>query len=239
MFKEEGNFSPVGLSLDCVQIRLFKWLFLERIKPFFHKIFFMSKCIRTNTVIMEEPKLKDLPINEQIKSPKVMVIDADGTKMGEIMTQKALEHAKSQGLDLVLVSPNAVPQVCKIMDYGKYKFDLQKKQKDNKKTQKNLEMKQIKLSMKISEGDLEYRAKQVLKFAERGYKVKVYIERSRGRAQIYDNKGLDILRRFAEMVSNEYKIEKEPSFGVYDVNMILTVMTKKEKELKNAKTENE
>ncbi len=188
---------------------------------------------------MEETKLKDLPINEQIKAPKVMVIDADGTKMGEISTQTALERAKSQGLDLVMVSPNATPQVCKIMDYGKYKFDLQKKQKDSKKASKNLEMKQIKLSMKISEGDLEYRAKQVLKFAEKGYKVKVYIEKSRGRAQIYDGKGLDILRKFAEMVSSEYRIEKEPSFGVYDVNMILTVMTKKEKELKNAKTENE
>ncbi len=168
-----------------------------------------------------------------------MVIDNDGTKMGEISTQTALEHAKSQGLDLVMVSPNATPQVCKIMDYGKYKFDLQKKQKDSKKASKNVEMKQIKLSMKISEGDLEYRAKQVLKFAEKGYKVKVYIERSRGRAQIYDSKGLDILRKFAEMVSEEYRIEKEPSFGIYDVNMILTVMTKKEKELKNAKTENE
>ena len=168
-----------------------------------------------------------------------MVIDTDGSQMGEISTQQALEHAKAQGLDLVLVSPNTTPQVCKIMDYGKYKFDLQKKEKNSKKSQKNLEMKQIKLSMKINEGDLEYRAKQVLKFAERGYKVKVYIEKSRNRARIYDAKGLDILRKFAEMVSSEYRIEKEPSFGVYDVNMILTVMTKKEKELKNAKTENE
>ena len=168
-----------------------------------------------------------------------MVIDSDGTKMGEIATQQALQHAKSQGLDLVLVSPNSTPQVCKIMDYGKYKFDLQKKEKDSKKAQKNLEMKQIKLSMKIGAGDLEYRAKQVLKFAEQGHKVKVYIERSRGRAQIYDSKGLDILRNFAEMVSSEYKMEKEPSFGQYDLNMILTVMTKKEKEQKNAKNENE
>ena len=168
-----------------------------------------------------------------------MVIDTDGSQMGEISTQQALEHAKAQGLDLVLVSPNTTPQVCKIMDYGKYKFDLQKKEKNSKKSQKNLEMKQIKLSMKINEGDLEYRAKQVLKFAERGYKVKVYIEKSRNRARIYDAKGLDILRKFVEMVSSEYRIEKEPSFGVYDVNMILTVMTKKEKELKNAKTENE
>lgn len=159
--------------------------------------------------------------------------------MGEIATAEALNHAKSQGLDLVLVSPNSTPQVCKIMDYGKYKFDLQKKVKDSKKAQKHLEMKQIKLSMKIGEGDLEYRAKQVLKFAELGYKVKVYIERSRNRARIYDDKGVDILRRFAEMVSSEYRIEKEPQMGQYDCDMILTVMTKKEKEQKNAKNENE
>ena len=168
-----------------------------------------------------------------------MVIDADGTKMGEIATAQALSHAKSQGLDLVLVSPNSTPQVCKIMDYGKYKFDLQKKVKDSKKSQKHLEMKQIKLSMKIGEGDLEYRAKQVLKFAEQGYKIKVYIERSRNRARIYDDKGVDILKRFAEMVSSEYRIEKEPQMGQYDCDMILTVMTKKEKEQKNAKNENE
>lgn len=168
-----------------------------------------------------------------------MVIDSDGTKMGEIATSEALNHAKSQGLDLVMVSPNSMPQVCKIMDYGKYKFDLQKKAKDGKKAQKNLEMKQIKLSMRISQADLEYRAKQVLKFAEHGYKVKVFIEKSQNRARVYDAKGLDILRKFADMVSSEYRVEKEPSFGVYDLNMILTVMTKKEKEIKNAKTENE
>lgn len=153
--------------------------------------------------------------------------------MGEISTQSALQHAKEKGLDLVLVSPNATPQVCKIMDYGKYKFDNQKKEKDGKKSQKVLEMKQVRLSMKISNSDMEYRAKQVLKFAERGYKVKVFIQKSRGRAQIYDAKGLDILRKFAEMVSEEYRIEKEPSFGMYDISMILTILTKKEKEQRN------
>lgn len=188
---------------------------------------------------MEGTELKDLPINEQIKAAKVLAIDSDGSQMGEIPTQKALAHAAGQGLDLVLVSPNANPPVCKIMDYGKFKFDSQKKEKDSKKSQKVLEMKQVKLSMKISDSDMEYRAKQVLKFAERGYKVKVFIQKSRGRAQIYDAKGLDILRKFAEMVSEEYRIEKEPSFGMYDINMVLTILTKKEKEQReNAKNEN-
>ena len=178
-------------------------------------------------------------MNEQIRTAKVLVIDYDGSKMGEISTRDALMHAREQGLDLVLVSPNANPQVCKIMDYGKFKFDSQKKEKDSKRAQKIIETKQVKLSMKISDSDMEYRAKQVLKFAERGYKVKVFIQKSRGRAQIYDAKGLDILRKFADMVSEEYRIEKEPSFGMYDVNMVLTILTKKEKEQrKNAKNEN-
>ena len=199
-------------------------------------------CIRTKFWLSratEEPKLKDLPVNEQIKAAKVLVIDSNGSQMGEISTRDALAHAREQGLDLVLVSPNANPQVCKIMNYGKFKFDSQKKEKDSKKSQKVLEMKQVKLSMKISDGDMEYRAKQVLKFAERGYKVKVFIQKSRGRAQIYDAKGLDILRKFADMVSEEYRIEKEPSFGMYDINMVLTILTKKEKEQRNnAKNEN-
>ena len=149
------------------------------------------------------------------------MIDSNGQQLGELSTQKALEVAKEQNLDLVMVSPNANPPVCKIMDYGKYKFDLQKKAKESKKNQKIVEMKSMELSMKIKEHDMLYRAKQVEKFAEKGFKTKVFIKRSRGRAQIYDSKGIGILENFAQMVENSCQIEKKPEFGIGDVMMIL------------------
>lgn len=144
-------------------------------------------------------------------------------------TSKAIDVASEQSLDLVMVSPNANPPVCKVMDYGKYKFELQKKAKESKKNQKVVEMKSIELSMKIKEHDMLYRAKQVEKFAEKGFKVKVFIKRSRGRAQMYDNKGIGILENFASMVENACMIEKKPEFGVGDVMMILAPKDNKTK----------
>ena len=165
--------------------------------------------------------IKDLLINDQIKVAKVFVIDSNGQQLGELSIQKAIDVAKEQNLDLVMVSPNANPPVCKVMDYGKYKFDLQKKAKESKKNQKVVELKIMELSMKIKEHDMLYRAKQVEKFAEKGFKTKVFIKRSRGRAQIYDNKGIGILENFAQMVENSCVIEKKPEFSIGDVMMIL------------------
>jgi len=170
---------------------------------------------------MEGRIIKDLLTNLQIKTPKVFVIDNEGKQIGEMQTNKALELAENDGLDLVLVSPNANPQVCKIMDYGKFKFENAKKEKENKKNQKIVEMKNIELSMKIKEYDMQYRANQVLKFAEKGFKVKAFIKRSRGRAQIYDNKGIDILLHFAKLCESACSVEKQPEFGIADVTMIL------------------
>ena len=175
---------------------------------------------------MEDIVIKDLLINQQIKAPKVFVIDSDGTQTGEMETRAALLKAQSEGLDLVLVSPNANPQVCKILDYGKFKFEQTKKEKESKKNQKVVEQKSIELSMKIKDHDMDYRAKQVQKFGEKGFKIKVFIKRSRGRAQVYDNKGPGILLKFAELVQDCYQIEKQPEFGISDVTMILAPKAK-------------
>ena len=124
-------------------------------------------------------------------------------------SREALAIAEEAGLDLVKISPNATPPVCKIMNYGKYVFELSKKAKEAKKNQKVTEIKEIWLSMTIDIGDLQVKAKQTQKFLSSGNKVKVSI-RMRGRQMAHQEIGVDVMKRFFEMVKDFGTIEKQP-----------------------------
>lgn len=123
--------------------------------------------------------------------------------------REALNLADEQGLDLVKISPTATPPVCKIMNYGKYLFEIQKKAKEAKKNQKVVEIKEIWLSVTIDVGDLNVKAKQAQKFLTAGNKIKVSIK-MRGRQMAHPEMGVEVMKRFAEMIKDFGQIEKQP-----------------------------
>ena len=140
--------------------------------------------------------------------------------LGIMSPRQALELAEQADLDLVKISPNAVPPVCKIMDYGKFKFETLKRQKEAKKNQKTVEVKEIWLSMTIDVGDLNVKAKQTLKFLAEGNKVKVSI-RMRGRQNAHADLGIAVMQRFAEMLGSAAVIEKKPLTENRNIIMIV------------------
>ena len=140
--------------------------------------------------------------------------------LGVMSSRAALEIAAQSDLDLVKISPNAVPPVCKIMDYGKYKFELLKKQKEAKKNQKVVELKEVWLSMTIDVGDLNVKARQTQKFLLAGNKVKVSI-RMRGRQNAHSALGVDVMNRFFELVKDVAVMEKKPLLEGRNILMIL------------------
>lgn len=135
-------------------------------------------------------------------------------------SREALKLAEEQELDLVKISPNANPPVCKIMNYGKYMFELQKKAKEAKKNQKVVEIKEVWLSMTIDVGDLNVKAKQAQKFLSGGNKVKVSI-RMRGRQMAHSNLSIDVMKRFFEIVKDYGTMEKQPLMEGRNVWMML------------------
>ena len=151
---------------------------------------------------------KELAINEGIKFKEVRVIGNDGTQLGIMSTDKAIEIAYSNDLDLVNISPNAVPPVCKIMDYGKYRFEQSKREKDAKKNQKVIEVKEIRLiGVGIDTHDFETKANHAVKFLRAGNKVKFSI-RFRGRELGHPEMGYDIMERFVEYCGEVANVEK-------------------------------
>jgi translation initiation factor IF-3 len=139
----------------------------------------------------------------------VRLIGADGEQLGIVSSQEALRIAEENNLDLVKIAATANPPVCKIMDYGKYKFEQLKKQKEAKKNQKVVELKEIWLSMTIDIGDLNVKARQAQKFLSSGNKVKVSIK-MRGRQMAHSELGLEVMKRFYEMVKDFGAMEKNP-----------------------------
>ena len=144
---------------------------------------------------MQTPPVKDGPrINEDIRVPRVLLIDQNGEKQGEMPTSAALEAAEEAGLDLVEIVPNANPPVCKILDYGKFKFQEQKKKNEARKRQKVVELKEIKLRPNIDIHDYEVKAKAMTRFFEEGDKVKITL-RYRGREMAHQQLGAQLLER--------------------------------------------
>ena len=151
---------------------------------------------------------QELPINEQIRAREVQVIDEQGTKKGVMKLNDALDLAYEKKLDLVLVAPNAEPPVCKIMNYGKYKFEQTKREKEAKKKQKVLEVKEIRITPNIEQHDFEFKVKNARKFIEDGNKVKITV-RFRGRELNYVKLGEDNLNKFIDALSDIASPEKK------------------------------
>lgn len=151
---------------------------------------------------------KELAINEEIKFNEVRVISSDGSQLGIISVAKALEAAYAEDLDLVCISPNAEPPVCKIMNYGKYKFEQVKREKEAKKNQKVVEIKEIRLvGVGIDTHDFETKGNHAIRFLKEGNKVKFSI-RFRGRELGHPEMGMDIMNRYAEYCSEVAVVEK-------------------------------
>lgn len=164
---------------------------------------------------------RELAINEDIREKEIRVIDADGSQLGVMDTKKALDLAIQQNLDLVVISPTAKPPVCKILDYGKYRFEQAKREKEAKKNQKVVEIKEIRLSLNIDTHDFETKANHAKKFLSAGNKVKVSI-RFRGREMAHSQSGRDVLARFQEALTEYGSVEKQPKMEGRSMSMFLT-----------------
>jgi translation initiation factor IF-3 len=160
-------------------------------------------------------------VNEQIRVPKVRLVDAEGEMVGVVSTQEAINKAASSGLDLVEVSPNADPPVCKLLDYGKYKYIQQKKANEARKKQKVISVKEVKLRPNIDTHDLEVKMKNVHKFLDAGDKVKFTL-RFRGREMAHQELGLNLLNNIKEELSEEVKVEHQPKLEGRQMIMIVS-----------------
>ncbi len=170
---------------------------------------------------------KELAINEGIKFKEVRTISADGSQLGIIPVAKALEAAYDADLDLVCISPNAEPPVCKIMDYGKYRFEQAKREKEAKKNQKVIDIKEIRLTgVGIDTHDFETKANHAVRFLKDGDKVKFSI-RFRGRELGHPDKGYEIMNRFAEYCSEVAVVEKPAKMESRNMFMFLAPKTGK------------
>ena len=173
-------------------------------------------------------KKDETKLNEDIRLPEVRCMGDDGTQYGIISSDEALNIAREQGLDLVLIAPTAKPPVVKIMDYGKFKYQEEKKKKEAKKKQKKIELKEIKLSVKIAENDVNYKVKHAREFLEAGKHVKFRVF-LRGREMANPQAGKDVLNRVWPMVEDIGNKENEPKFEGRYVNMLVTPKKDKEK----------
>lgn len=172
---------------------------------------------------------KELLINEQINVNEVRVISQEGQQLGIMKISEAHELADKANLDLVCMNGSANPPVCKIMDYGKYKFDAIKKEKEAKKNQKVTELKEIQLSMTIDTHDLEVKAKHGKRFLEGGNKVKVVL-RMRGRQQAYAQNAITVVKNFYGMLQELGTVDKEPEIVGRNIILIISPKTKQEKQ---------
>lgn len=166
----------------------------------------------------------DFLVNEQIRFTEIQLIGDDGEKLGIMSSKDAQNLALEQDLDLVLVAPTGKPPVCKILDYGKYRFEMVKKEKESKKKQKVVDIKEIRLSPNIDLHDLEVKAKNANKFLEEGDKVKVSL-RFRGREMSFIENGKVILKDFVALIQNGI-VEKEVKL---EGRSLTTVLTPKQK----------
>lgn len=169
---------------------------------------------------------QELPINRQIRAKEVQLIGENGEKLGIISFNEALEKAEEKKLDLVLVAPNSTPVVCKIMNYGKYKFEQAKKEKEAKKKQKALEVKEIRVTPNIEEHDFGFKSKNARKFLQEGNKVKITV-RFRGREVNNSKAGEVVLNKFIENLEDISIVEKKPKLEGRNMFTILAKKTEK------------
>ena len=172
--------------------------------------------------------IKSLRINEQIRIREVRLSDEDGNQLGIMPTVEALQMAKDAGLDLVEIVPQAKPPVCKIVDYGKYRFQMEKKLRDTKKNQKQQLLKEVKMFLKIASHDLEVKAKAARGFLEAGDKVKVTIK-FKGRELAHTEIGFEVMQSILDSIGDEelYTIEKKAMMEGRNMSMTLSPKAKK------------
>ena len=164
-------------------------------------------------------------INDMIRVREVRLIDDEGNQKGIVPTLEALKMAKEKDLDLVEVSPNANPPVCMILDFGKYRFEQEKKLRESKKNQKVLKLKEIRMQPKIGSGDLDTKAKHVQEFLDEGSKVKVTI-RFRGRELAHTELGYDVLQEVLKRLTSAYVVEKAPAMDGKTMSMTISAKAK-------------
>lgn len=164
--------------------------------------------------------ISDLMINEQIRDKEVRVIGEDGEQLGIMSSKEAYLMAKEAELDLVKISPGAKPPVCKIIDYGKYRYELARREKEAKKRQKTVEVKGIRLSPNIDTNDLNTKASQAKKFLKKGDKVKVSL-RFRGREMAHIDVGREMMKTFCELLQDVAVMEKPPKMEGRSMVMFL------------------
>ena len=176
--------------------------------------------------LMEVFLIKELTINEDIRADKVRLISDTGEQLGVMPLEEALNTAFDQGLDLVLMSPDAKPPVCKVMDYGKYRFEQSKREKEAKKKQNIIEIKEVRLSPSIEEHDINVRVKNAQKFLKQGNKVKVSI-RFKGRQMAHTKLGFDVMNDFAKRLEGECVVESRPKLEGRNMMMMIGPDVKK------------
>ena len=183
---------------------------------------FYAYGMKTYAKLTQEvlPISKETRINEEIRDKELRVIDETGEMIGIMSRDEALRLAEEKKLDLVNISPNAKPPVCKILDYGKYRYEMQKREKEAKKKQKTMQVKEIRLSTFIEDHDIQVKAKTACKFLEDGDKVKVSL-RFRGREKDYTARGREVMDKFAEVCSGVSTIDKKPTFEGRSLTMFL------------------
>ena len=171
---------------------------------------------------MPAPPNRDGPrVNEDIRVPQVRLIDQDGEMLGVMTAREAIQRAYSVGLDLLEISPNADPPVCKILDFGKFKYEQQKKKNEAKKRQKVIEIKEIKVRPNIDENDYQVKLRAMKSFIEEGDKVKVTL-RFRGREMAHQDIGVKVLERIRADMEYGTKVEQMPRMENRQMVMVLS-----------------
>ncbi|MBC7766274.1 MAG: translation initiation factor IF-3 [Hyphomonadaceae bacterium] len=183
-----------------------------------------STHIYTNIIRRCSVISKELMINEEIRDREIRVVDHDGSQLGIMTSNDALALALSKNMDLVKIAPQATPPVCKILDYGKYKFELAKKEKEAKKNQHVVNIKEVRFSPTIDEHDLMTKVNNAIKFLHAGDKVKVAV-RFRGREIHHSSLGYQLLKRVVELVGDAGTVEKLPKLEGKNMAMFFAPKT--------------
>jgi len=170
-------------------------------------------------------KKDDVVMNDSIRATELRVLGDGGEQFGIISKADAIQIAEDRGLDLVLVSPDAKPPVAKVMDYGKHKYEIEKKKKEAKKNQKKIEVKEVKFSCKIAENDINYKVKHAREFLEKGKHVKLRVF-LRGREMANPELGIDVLKRIWPMLEDLGNLEKDAHQEGRYINMYVTPLKK-------------
>ena len=178
---------------------------------FFHRANRFRRCFGIN----------DLMINEEIRDREVRVVDQNGEQLGVMSSREALALAEERQLDLVKIAPQARPPVCKLMDYGKYRFEQSKKEREFRKNQKVITVKEVRLSATIEDHDVDVKFKNAVKFLKEGNKVKVTI-RFRGRQITHSEIGRQVMTEFAERIKEYGTVDKAPTIEGRNMSMFIT-----------------